>query len=72
MDLLTGWDFTLSRHREAALAYVKKAKPSLLIGSPECPMFSMLQNISLKTWNEDREAKLVEAKQHIEFVISLY
>ena len=43
MDLLTGWDFTLKRHRDAALAYVKRARPSLLIGSPECTMFSMLQ-----------------------------
>ena len=72
MDLLTGWDFTLKRHREAAMAYMKRVKPNLLIGSPECTMCSALQAISKKAWNSYRDERLVEAKQHIDFVISLY
>ena len=45
MDLTTGWDFREERHREAARKYVRIMKPKLLIGSPECRMFSALQNL---------------------------
>ena len=45
MDLTNGWDFNLKTHRDAAERYVRKVKPKLLIGSPECRMFSMLQNL---------------------------
>ena len=72
MDLTTGWDFTIERHREAARQYLKKAKPALLIGSPMCKMFSSLQNLSKKTWNEERQSEYVEAIEHIRFVVSLY
>ncbi len=72
MDLITGWDFTLARHREAAWKYVEKYQPKLVIGSPECRMFSSLQNLNRKHWSDDREAQLVEAKRHIEFVVSIY
>ena len=72
MDLTTGWDFTIERHREAARQYLKKAKPALLIGSPMCKMFSSLQNLTKKTWNEERQSEYVEAVEHIRFVVSLY
>jgi len=72
MDLITGWDFTLARHREAAWNYVETHKPKLVIGSPECRMFSSLQHLNRKHWSEDREEQLVEAKRHIEFVVSMY
>ena len=36
MDLTNGWDFRVSRHREAAERYIREVKPWLLIGSPEC------------------------------------
>ena len=44
MDLRTVWDFSPVRHQQAALKYVDLVKPRLLIGSPECRMFSTLQN----------------------------
>ena len=34
LDLRTGWDFRLPRHKEAALRYVRKVRPKLVIGSP--------------------------------------
>ena len=71
MDLITGWDFTLARHREAARSYVETHKPKLVIGSPECRMFSSLQNLNRRHWSEDKE-QMVEAKRHIEFVVSIY
>ena len=53
MDLTNGWDFTLQRHREAAERYIKMMKPRLVIGSPECRMFSALQN--LRKWGDKAE-----------------
>lgn len=72
MDLLTGWDFTLPRHRCAALKYIRVVKPRLLIGSPECTFFSALQNLTRSSWTKERDAKLMEAKEHIRFVVQLY
>ena len=40
LDLTNGWDFTRASHRKAAIWYVTKVKPWLLIGSPGCRMFS--------------------------------
>ena len=44
----------------------------MLIGSPMCKMFSSLQNLSKKTWNQERQSEYVEAIEHIRFVVSLY
>ena len=45
MDLTNGWDFNLESHRDEAERYVREVKPELLIGSPECRMFSALQSL---------------------------
>ena len=34
LDLRTGWDFRLPRHKEAAVRYVRKVRPKLVTGSP--------------------------------------
>ena len=72
MDLTNGWDFSLERHRQAAERYIRLVKPWIVIGSPECRMFSQLQHISRKYWNEDKDKMLVEAKVHIKFVMAMY
>ena len=60
----------MERHRAAALEYIRRVKPKLIIGSPECTMFSTLQKLS--GWNANKTEQLVEAKKHIEFVVQLY
>ena len=70
MDLTTGWDFRRKDHRDMALQYVREDKPWLLIGSPMCTMFSALQNLS--EWNEEKQKKWGEAREHIRFVVQLY
>ena len=47
LDLVTGWDFNRPAHREAARRYIQRTRPRLLIGSPMCTMFSVLQNLTL-------------------------
>ncbi len=46
MDLTNGCGFRLERHREAALRYIRTAKPKLVIGSPECTLLSPLQKLN--------------------------
>ena len=70
MDLATGWDSTASRHRVAAEEYVRRAKPRLVVGSPDCSMCSTLQNLS--KWTEEREQRLKEAKAQVRFAVKLY
>ena len=70
MDLTTGWDFRIDHHKKAAMKYVMEVKPRLLIGSPMCTMFSSLQRLS--GWNNEKQRKWGEAREHIQFVISLY
>ena len=45
-------------------------KPKLIIGSPECRMFSALQN--LRKWGPKAEEELEEAKEHLKFVAKVY
>ena len=40
------WDFDTKEKRDKAFAKVKEEKPKLLIGSPMCTPFSLLQNLS--------------------------
>ena len=56
MDLTNGWDFELGSHRKAPVEYVEKVKPKLIIGSPECRMFSALRN--LRTWTKEAQKEL--------------
>ena len=73
MDLTNGWDFRLERHKEAALKYIREVKPKLIIGSPECRLFSTMQNLTkhLKKTNE-QDKQMCEAIEHIRFVVRVY
>ena len=78
MDLMTGWNFELKADRERAIKLIKEEKPKLLIGSPPCTYFSMLQELNKfnQRFNEDWLARfndnLIKAKNHIRFCIVLY
>ncbi len=70
MDIKTGWDFRRKSHRKAAWEYIKENKPSVVIGSPECKMFSTLQNFH--TWNKEKQTEMEEAREHLAFVCKIY
>ena len=76
MDLTSGWDFSKKEHREAAVRQISKEKPTLLIGSPPCTFFSILQNLNLEirndAWKEKFHVNLEAAKEHVRFCIRLY
>ena len=69
-DLTTGWDFRRERDRQQARAYVKEKKPKIVIGSPMCTMFSSLQRLS--GWDDKKQVKWCEAKEHIKFMVEIY
>ena len=70
MDLTTGWDFRRPDHRERAREYRRKHRPKLLVGSPMCTMFCLLQNLS--QWTEEKQRRWTEAVAHMEFTMEMY
>ena len=78
MDLLTGYDFTKEADRRRAWKEVKENKPFLLIGSPPCTLFSILQEMNWSKygttpgWKTKFEERLKEAEEHIRFCCRLY
>ena len=78
MDLMTGWNFELKEDRERAIRKVKEEKPKLLIGSPPCTYFSMLQELNKHNqrhnaqWLARFNENLIKAIAHIKFCIELY
>ena len=78
MDLTTGFDFTREADRQLAWKRVKDEAAFVLIGSPPCTYFSMLQELSIANnkdkpgWMRKFEAEREKAKQHVNFCCSLY
>ena len=46
LDLRTGWDLNDPKHIAAMWRYLDKAKPMLVVGSPECGPFSKLASLN--------------------------
>ena len=72
MDLMTGFDFTKPQDQARAWEYVKEPKPMLVIGSPECTMFSSLQNWNGNEGTTGCNNKLEKAEEHLRFVVQIY
>ena len=50
-----------------------KEKPGLLIGSPMCRDWSQIMNINWPRMSqEERDARMKEAREHLRFVCTLY
>ena len=78
MDLTNGYDFTKASDRKRAWDKIKEEDPFLLIGSPPCTLFSILQELNLVVnrdkpgWLEEFERRKAEAIEHIRFCCTLY
>ena len=67
------YDFNKHDCREKARRLIHKTKPLLLIGSPMCTWFSVLQNLNKKHMSkEDWQRAYNNAVEHIKFVFELY
>ena len=76
MDLTNGWDFTKKEDRDRAVVRVNQEKPNLLIGSPPCTLFSIIQNLNLEIRDDAWRQRFYEAREdaikHINFCVKLY
>ena len=78
LDLTDGWDFDIKEHREAAKKRIEEERPALVIGSPPCTMFSMLQSMNpVPKWGSEEQKgeyreRMKEAITHLEFCCELY
>ena len=78
MDLTNGWDFNREDHRRKAWEKVKEESPVLLIRSPPCTYFSVLQELNKAVhgdkpgWMDKFEIEKVNAIGHIKFCCSIY
>ena len=74
-DPSTGQPWDLSKHavRERVRKLVRDTKPLMLIGSPPCTMFSLLQGLSKNKRDPVKfEKEMKNARSHIKFCIELY
>ncbi|CAE7633607.1 unnamed protein product [Symbiodinium necroappetens] len=72
LDLVTGWDFNVQQHQREALRMLAEHKPSLIVLSPPCTVFSKLRALT----NHKREASKVqqelrEGHRHVKFAVQL-
>ena len=78
MDLTTGYDFSLEADRKKAWEHIVKDEPYCVIGSPPCTMFSLLMELNIakfrddKAWMEKYEVAKAQAVKHIEFCCKIY
>jgi len=68
LDLRTGWNFDHRQDRLAAKDLIEAKDPALLVLSPYCSPFSILQNLSKDKQNpEVRAAMMAQARSHLAF-----
>ena len=67
------WDLSNIQRRNQVARLIIETEPILVIWSPMCTMFSLLQNLSKDKRDEQEfNSKLEEAMSHIRFCLQLY
>ena len=72
MDLRTGWDFSKLADRKACREKLEVEKPDLVVGSPECRMFSALQEMNPCKDGAEWKKAYTKAINHIMFCLEVY
>ena len=77
LDLHTGYDLSKYKVQKEVEAIIEKEQPMLLVGSPPCTKFSILQNLVIAKGLTDQqrdkfEIELAQAVRHINFCVKLY
>ena len=78
MDLTNCWDFNREDHERQAWSRVRDEAPYLLIGSPPCTYFSVLQELNKVVhgdkpgWQAKFDIEEDKAIKHVEFCCALY
>ena len=78
MDLRNGWDRNREDHRRQAWNKIRDEAPYLLIGSPPCMYFSVLQELNKAVhgnkpgWQEKFDREKEKAIKYLDFCFALY
>ena len=78
LDLTNGFDFEKISDRRRAWQIIEKDNPLLVIGSPPCTYFSVLNELNKHlhrdnaAWMHKYEEHLRKAKQHVQFCTEVY
>ena len=78
LDLTHGFDFDKLEGQQRAWTIVKRDDPLLIIGSPPCTYFSVLNELNKHLhrndaiWMQNFDDNLRKAKRHVRFCVSLY
>ena len=67
------WDFTKKSCRQRAWRLLKEQRPYMLIGSPPCTAFSIIQNLNMRTPQGKRKvlAARRQAEVHLRFCVAM-
>ena len=71
MDLLTGWDFRKSADRRRAIDNIKTQRPFVIVGSPPCTLFSILQ-FSTSTSSDRNGRQTLKRGRRVPFATSIF
>ena len=78
MDIKSRFDFDRKADRDRCWDAIKRDKPSLVIGSPPCTLFSKLQELNKFMYKDDRtwllkfQERMDQAKRYVEFCARVY
>ena len=78
LDLTNGWEFYMEEHRRKAWYEIKEEPPYLLVGSPLCTYFRLLQELNVAVhghkpeWMAKFDGDKRKAKIHVELCCTLY
>ena len=78
MDFTNGWNFFRDDHKKLAWKRVREEAPYLLIGSPPCTYFSVLQELNKAVhgtkpgWQEKFCRETEKAIKHVELFCAFY
>ena len=73
-DPITGtkWDLSLPNVQQKVLKMIREEKPQMIIGSPPCSLFSILQNGNPNNGSKELLEEYEKAKENVRFCIKIY
>jgi hypothetical protein len=78
MDMKSGYDFGNKKDRDRSWEAIERDKPSMVIGSPPCRLFSKLQELNKFMYKDNRmwmlkfQERIEQAKRYVEFCAKVY
>ncbi len=78
VDIKSGYGFDSKKDRDRCWEALERDKPTLVIGSPHCTLFSRLQELNKFMYKDDKlwmlkiQERMEQAKRYVEFCAKVY